>query len=263
MKNKKSLLLIITILLVTTFVVSPVEAKRVTTEAQRQSDTAGVQGNEGDILKQVDADPNVFECRKSEKTSCSEKYKTIIKLNGEIKKAKANYCNSLDKNSFKGDPKNSDVKEIVKLQNKKDKLKDFECKCSSFVDSISNLDLDAVKAIVAKQTEMQDVADSLAKEAKAYKEGNLDQPDVAPVEAGCLENGELLAWGIPSIPHIPAPKPKATTTSSSSTSAPAEQKEVSDEGYKSLRSVEIESEKVTEPEKDQFISELNSRVGSN
>jgi hypothetical protein len=91
---------------------------------------------------------------------------------------------------------------------------------------------------------------------------NFDQFDVTP-QNNLLNDGELVAWGIPrpGIPSIPKPK-KNTSSSSSSSSSTSSQKQVSDETYKALRSVEENSAKVTDSEKDQFLSELNQRAAT-
>lgn len=282
MKNQKCLLLIVSMLLVTTFVVNPAEAKRVKTEAQVQSDTAGVQGNEGETLKAVKENKDIEAyCLSDKADECKIKFKEIVDIYKDISKEKNNYCKSLKKGDFKGTGHNDEANKLVGQRNDRDDLlkkkeindkeaelvKKYPIACSLFVDSLKK------QSIIEKQEQMEKMADSLAKEAQDYKNGNCDkpdvepenqdQPDVEPVESGYLKNGELVAWGIPSIPHIPTPRPKTTTTTTSSTSTPAQKQEISDEGYKSLRSIEMESEKVTEPEKDQFITELGSRVGSN
>ena len=274
MKNKKCLFLVITLLFVGAFVINPVEAKRGGSgnETQLQSDTAGVQGNEGETLKAVKENKDIEAyCLSDKADECKIKFKEIVDIYKDISKEKNNFCKSLKKGDFKGTGHDNEANKLVGQRNNRDDLlkkkeikekdaelvKKYPIACSLFVDSLKQ------QSIIEKQERMEKMADSLAKEAQDYKNGNQDQPDVEPVESGYLESGDLVAWGIPGIPYIPTPSPKAKTSSSSSTSTPAQKQEISDEGYKSLRSIEMESEKVTEPEKDQFISELNSRVGSN
>lgn len=271
MKNKKFLLLIMALLFVSVFVINPVEAKRVTSndEAQRGSNTAGL-GGLGEALRAL-KNPEVIRCKTG---VCLTLKSKIEKINEKIDSSICSYSKSIEdfnlkKTTLTKEEKNKiDVlrKDVKKFKNKNSA--EYEKKREEMFAEFANLDPQKASAYSEIKTERQariDLNDELLEKAKLMNSSdepeNQDQPDVEPVEAGCLENGDLVAWGIPSIPHIPSPKPK--TTSSSSSSTPAEQKEVTDAGYKALRSVETESGKVTDTEKDQFISELNSRVGSN
>lgn len=79
-----------------------------------------------------------------------------------------------------------------------------------------------------------------------------DQYDVQPHANAYLQDGALLAWGIPSIPSIPRSQPKKERQ--------VQEKQVSDETYNALRSVENQSEQITDSDKSQFLNELNSRA---
>lgn len=275
-------LLITGFLLIGIFSSLPVDAK-LPEGMKPNAPSAGALGAQGEAIRAL-GNVDVIKCKT---TGCNPLKKEIESLNDQIetfetllseriKKQKSDTYKDL-KASGKVKQFKSLKKNICKLSEEIKKtprgavspnpkrvalIDQREQKIMEFIELVPAFDSewDVVSVMFDKRAKLND---QLLKEVEVMKNinGNQDQPDVEPVEAGYLENGDLVAWGIPSIPHIPTPRPKTTTSSSSS--APAQQKEITDAGYKALRSVETESGKVTDTEKDQFISELNSRVGSN
>jgi hypothetical protein len=78
--------------------------------------------------------------------------------------------------------------------------------------------------------------------------------DVIPDRNISLTSGDLLAWGIPYIPSVPRVHTEPNQQKN------IEERQVSDQTYQSLRSVENFSEKITDSDKDQFLMELNTRT---
>lgn len=87
---------------------------------------------------------------------------------------------------------------------------------------------------------------------------NNDQMDVPPVNKSYLEPGDLVAWGIPFVPSIPIGGPKKSSQGTGEKNI--QEVQSSDTGYQALRSVEQESEKITDADKDAFLAGLKTQT---
>lgn len=220
MSNKKIYVLILS-LLFAGLVFQPVEAKK-SVGSDGSTDTAGVTGLE--YAKYAN------DC----------KSRTCIKLIRKIKDLK----------------KNVDGLKEEKAQNNEE-LKVLEARMSSF----DKLFVDLAKGKVSEQEAKELMQSPLPQEQEKNpdcSEENKTQVDVEPTPQAYLKHGDLIAWGIPRIPSIPRAKSNSSSSSSSSSSSQA--KQVNDESYKAVRSMEQNSEKVTDSEVDQFLNELSSRA---
>lgn len=76
-----------------------------------------------------------------------------------------------------------------------------------------------------------------------------------------LQHGDLIAWGVPGVPRIPAPRKTTKTNASSNNTqqAPAAQEECKDPIFNNIKLIESNASKVTDTEKDQFLNELKSQ----
>ncbi|MGD9580012.1 MAG: hypothetical protein AB7V50_01450 [Vampirovibrionia bacterium] len=277
MSNKKSLLLALMILFVGISFINPVEAKRVTSkdESQLQSETAGVQGSQNEALRAL-SNPEVARCKSD---VCVPLKAKIEALNADIEKSISSYCNSINSyNLKKANLSKDEKKQLESLKKEVESLKkknseEFETKREELFEKFAQLDDKNASAFEGIKTNIQErvkLNDELLEAAQnmdsSFNNENEDQVDVELQKQSYLQNGELVAFGIPGIPHIPTPKINTSKSSNSSKSSNASsqpaQQPVSDAGYNALRSVETASDKVTDSEKDQFLTELGSRSTS-
>lgn len=156
------------------------------------------------------------------------------------------------------------IKNIVSLQKSVEGLKKAKAEDDPELKSqeeemykFDKLFVDLAKGNITEE-QAKALMDKPAQEDSSCPDEDLDQPDVPVSPQALLHSGDLVAWGIPSIPSIPRPASKSTSSSSSSTSAQSQP--VNDAGYKAVRGMEQESEKVTDSEITQFLSDLSSRV---
>jgi hypothetical protein len=116
---------------------------------------------------------------------------------------------------------------------------------------------------VTLENKLKELKKSQAPASEADKENSSfwvpGMYDVIP-ENYKLNNGDLIAWGGFGIPSIPKPRLK---TKSSSKPQPAQaQQPVDDETYNALKSVEEQSSKISEAQKDEFLRKLNTQSAS-
>jgi hypothetical protein len=88
--------------------------------------------------------------------------------------------------------------------------------------------------------------------------------DVEPDKSAySLKAGDLLAWGIPAVPRIPAPRMKSSSSSASSgDSSNAASQPVDDDAYKNLKMIEVTSTEITDTQKDAFLRELDAQAAN-
>lgn len=113
------------------------------------------------------------------------------------------------------------------------------------------------KFIKNKQEEGNKTTPADSAKPGASEEKKNDVVDVN--QKSYLKHGDLVAWGIPGIPSIPVAKPSKPVHQEKTVT----EKQVSDQTYQALRSVEQGSEKVTQSDVDQFLNQLNAQTAKN
>jgi len=281
MNNKLKLTLIIA-LIIMGIVINNVQAKKIGDNASGQADTAGLGGGVAAgmtsrslcmteeckaIRSQIIKISDTIEQYKIKVEQKNQEYTKAKQNNGSIKLEK-----QVNELKAKLDEEKNKGKDITKLSeeldSKTEKLNTALKEVKSFEEQLNALN----QEIITKSTEMKNLnikLDELSQQQPTdlnknnpaepnfneldEKNENNDQNDVVPESKSYLKSGDLLAWGIPGIPSIPMGGPKHSEKN-------VQEKKSSDQGYQALRTVEQESEKITEADKDTFLNQLKTQI---
>lgn len=282
MRNKKFKLALVVILALFTLSASPSIAKKLkrgSTDAHSSFSVAGVGGATGSSL-------NVNKLLKEKMCltdSCKTLSKEMIGLVNLISANETKMYSAIDKIK---------EKEIKILRNEYyEKVEDFKKAKTNSQNNLEVLEKDLVETetklidlasknscyvntfkteINSDKKQLQDLMNKYKQEYEKSQtsDSSLDSQDkedidfsdlekssmfdVEPLETISLKQGDLLAWGIPSVPRIPVPKPKAKPETQAGAT------EVKDETYRALWNIESNSSKITDSQKDQFLTDLRS-----
>ena len=153
---------------------------------------------------------------------------------------------------------------IAKNKDPKKKQKELEelLKQSKDLETLNAQIAEKEKQISILEAQRVDLINGNKKEQEIEPVEEEDQTDIEPEESGYLPNGELLAWGVPYVPSIPRPRKTNSSSNSnnSNNSSSTTQAKPSDASYNALRSVEENSAKITDTDKNAFLNELDSRA---
>lgn len=283
-KKFKSGMIIIMGALILGLTVSPVSAKRGGDDSNLKGDSAGVAGSTGGNLKatglclsedckkirnQINSISNTLNTYKSEiidyqsqiskikkEKNFNSTQKEIDKIKKDIESKKAQ-SKPIDNLESKLTLKQSDLQKLL------DQIKENETK----IETVNAKILDTEKQKQELENEYERVAgqekngginkDSIKKDQMEGTDKDTET-DVEPEKSGYLKSGDLLAWGVPGI-GIPS-IPRVTHEEKSKT---VSDRQVSDETYNAVKSVEQESEKITDTDKDAFLMQLNMQAAQN
>lgn len=282
-KNLKSVLLLMLVLF--TFNAVPGFAKKLTKASHQAPAAAGIAGVGGASGSSLSVNSLLKE-KLCLTDGCKELGKEMVGLVNLIEANEEKMFTAIDK------IKDKDVKSLKKdydkaleaIENNENDLnlaKDLEAAKTKLVElaSQSSCYVNTFKTEVdSDRQKLKKLMDKYEEEYKNSKkedssstegsEDDLDfsdlqkssQYDVEPSQMISLKQGDLLAWGIPYVPSIPLPKPKAQPQAQSAvTQEVTATPKVSDKTFQALDTIEVNSSKISEAQKDQFLSGLRSK----